>query len=78
MINVLDELKKLLDVVCLRSVCKTFGRDELRVKFLAWNMRAELLAADRGAACVSGLRVAMMFKRNIVVVVRVSLKLWWW
>lgn len=55
----------------MRNVWRIFGRDELRVKFLAWNMKVELFAADRGAACESGRKVAMIFRRNIVAVVDV-------
>ena len=52
----------------MRNVWRIFGRDELRVKFLAWNMKAAFFAVDRGAACESGRKVAIIFRRNIVAV----------
>ena len=55
----------------MRNVWRIFGRDELRVKFLAWNMKAAFFAVDRGAACESGRKVAIIFRRNIVAVVNV-------
>ena len=55
----------------MRNVWRIFGRDELRVKFLAWNVKAALFVVDRCAACESGRKVAMIFRRSIVAVVDV-------